>query len=153
MRVIYIKSVTVTTLYFSLYYLFLSQPCADNKNSFFEWKLHSFEDKPTAAMLWQWRFLYKLPASFMFLSVVPESSVRTGWRGGQEPLPLKVAPNQPSVTPAFHLQSRRDSDCQMWEFNYIRPWTSTLCRLNVGRKLDMMNMHVSKSHPGGAHKQ
>ena len=37
-------------------------------------------------------------------------------RGGQEPLPLKVAPIQPSVTAAFHLQSRRDSDCQMWEF-------------------------------------
>ena len=36
-------------------------------------------------------------------------------RGGQEPLPLKVAPIQPSVTAAFHLQSRRDSDCQMWE--------------------------------------
>ena len=33
----------------------------------------------------------------------------------QEPLPLKVAPIQPSVTAAFHLQSRRDSDCQMWE--------------------------------------
>ena len=44
----------------------------------------------------------------------------TGWRwrysvGGQELLPLKVAPIQPSVTAAFHLQSRRDSDCQMWE--------------------------------------
>ena len=36
-------------------------------------------------------------------------------RGGQELLPLKVAPIQPSVTAAFHLQSRRDSDCQMWE--------------------------------------
>ena len=35
-------------------------------------------------------------------------------RGGQEPLPLKVAPSQPGVTAAFHLQSRRDSDCQMW---------------------------------------
>ena len=39
----------------------------------------------------------------------------TPW--GQEPLPLKVAPTQPSVTAAFHLQSRRDSDCQMWELN------------------------------------
>ena len=37
--------------------------------------------------------------------------------GGQEPLPLKVAPIQPSVTAAFHLQSRRDSDCQMWELD------------------------------------
>ena len=41
-------------------------------------------------------------------------------RGGQEPLPLKVAPIQPSVTAAFHLQSRRDSDCQMWEISHIR---------------------------------
>ena len=40
-------------------------------------------------------------------------------RGGQEPLPLKVAPIQPSVTAAFHLQSRRDSDCQMWELVLI----------------------------------
>ena len=32
------------------------------------------------AMLLQCRFSYKLPASSMFLSVVPESSVRTGWR-------------------------------------------------------------------------
>ena len=39
-------------------------------------------------------------------------------RGGQEPLTLKVAPIQPSVTAAFHLQSRRDSDCQMWEFDW-----------------------------------
>ena len=37
-------------------------------------------------------------------------------RGGQEPLPLKVAPIQPSVTAAFNLQSRRESDCQMWKF-------------------------------------
>ena len=39
-------------------------------------------------------------------------------RGGQGSclLPLKVAPTQPSVTAAFHLQSRRDSDCQMWEY-------------------------------------
>ena len=36
-------------------------------------------------------------------------------RGGQEPLALKVAPIQPSVTAAFHLHSRRDGDCQMWE--------------------------------------
>ena len=40
-------------------------------------------------------------------------------RGGQEPLPLKVAPIQPSVTAAFHLQSRRDSDCQIWELRVI----------------------------------
>ena len=31
------------------------------------------------------------------------------------PLPLKVAPIQPSMTAAFHLQLRRNSDCQMWE--------------------------------------
>ena len=42
-------------------------------------------------------------------------------RGGQEPLPLKVAPIQPSVTAASHLQSRRDSECQMWEFPSQRP--------------------------------
>ena len=36
--------------------------------------------------------------------------------GGQELLPLKVAPIQPSVTAAFNLKSRRDSNCQMWEF-------------------------------------
>ena len=36
-------------------------------------------------------------------------------RGGHEPLLLKVAPIQTSVTAAFHLQSRRDNDCQMWE--------------------------------------
>ena len=36
--------------------------------------------------------------------------------GGQESLPLKVAPIQPSVTTALHLQSRRDSDCQLGEF-------------------------------------
>ena len=36
---------------------------------------------------------------------------------GQEPLPLKVAPIQPRVTTTFHLQSRRDSDCQMWELS------------------------------------
>ena len=90
-------------------------------------------------MLWQWRFLYKLPASFMFLSVVPESSVRTGWRGGQEPLPLKVAPNQPSVTPAFHLQSRRDSDCQMWEIAlqsscrwFGSNWHQNICNNHTG---------------------
>ena len=35
--------------------------------------------------------------------------------GAQELLPLKVAPIQPSVTAALRLQSRRDSDCQMWE--------------------------------------
>ena len=40
-------------------------------------------------------------------------------RGGQELLSLKVAPIQPSVTAAFHLQSRGDSDCQMWEL--VRP--------------------------------
>ena len=40
-------------------------------------------------------------------------------RGGQELLPLKIAPIQPSVTAAFHLQSRRDSDCQIWELRPI----------------------------------
>ena len=34
---------------------------------------------------------------------------------GARPLPLKVAPTQRSMTTDFHLQSRRDSDCQMSE--------------------------------------
>ena len=42
-----------------------------------------------------------------------------GWRWrysvGARPLPLKVAPIQRSVTTDFHLQSRRDSDCQLSE--------------------------------------
>ena len=46
--------------------------------------------------------------------------MHTGWRWrysvGARPLPLKVAPIQRSVTTDFHLQSRRDSDCQMSEF-------------------------------------
>ena len=55
-------------------------------------------------------------------------------RGGQELLPLKVAPIQPSVTAAFHLQSWRDSDCQMWELGRdtgSRPhqWLAAKCRL------------------------
>ena len=53
----------------------------------------------------------------------PASSIFSGWPWrypvGQEPLPLKVAPIQPSVTAAFHLQSRRDSDCQMWELTLV----------------------------------
>ena len=43
----------------------------------------------------------------------------TGWRWrysvGARPLPVKVAPIQRSVNAHFHLQSRRDSDCQMSE--------------------------------------
>ena len=46
--------------------------------------------------------------------------MHTGWRWrysvGGRPLPLKVAPIQRSVTIDFHLQSWRDSDCQMSEF-------------------------------------
>ena len=55
----------------------------------------------------------------MFSSAAQEFSAQGGAGGtqwGHELLPLKVAPIQPSVTAAFHLQSRRDSDCQMWEF-------------------------------------
>ena len=47
--------------------------------------------------------------------------MHTGWRWrysvGARPLPLKVAPIQRSVTTDFHLQSRRDSDCQMSEIH------------------------------------
>ena len=39
---------------------------------------------------------------------------------GGTPWWLKVAPIHPSVTAAFHFQSRRDSDCQMWEISHIR---------------------------------
>ena len=42
--------------------------------------------------------------------------MHTGWRWRYRPLPLKVAPIQRSVTTDLHLQSRRDSDCQMSEF-------------------------------------
>ena len=41
-------------------------------------------------------------------------------RGGRELLPLKVSPIQPSVTATFYLQSRRDSDCQMWELTVVK---------------------------------
>ena len=34
-------------------------------------------------------------------------------------LQVKIAPIQPSMTAAFHLQSRIDSDCQMWEFTKL----------------------------------
>ena len=68
----------------------------------------------------QRRYLCKFPVSSMFSSAAPELSVsaQSGaglLRGGQELLPLKVARIQASVTTAFHLQSRRGSDCQMWE--------------------------------------
>ena len=60
-------------------------------------------------------------------------------RGDQEPLPLKVAPIQPSVTAAFHLQSRRDSDCQMWEIRltywnrcYGREQQFAMIKYNMG---------------------
>ena len=78
-------------------------------------------------MLLQCSYSGKFPALSIFSSA--------GWRwrypvGGQEPLPLKVAPIQPSVTAAFHLQSRRDSDCQMWELTTNLHWrTYTLHRL------------------------
>ena len=49
--------------------------------------------------------------------------MHTGWRWrysvGARPLPLKVAPIQRSVTSDFHLQSRRDSDCQMSELIWV----------------------------------
>ena len=48
-------------------------------------------------------------------SGIPFALLLALFPGGQEPLPLKVAPIQPSVTAAFHLQSWRDSDSQMWE--------------------------------------
>ena len=55
--------------------------------------------------------------------------MHTGWRWrysvGARPLPLKVAPIQRSVTTDFHLQSRRDGDCQMSELQtwvFRHPW-------------------------------
>ena len=71
----------------------------------------------------QRRYLCKFPVSSMFSSAAPEMNYRylhkvalAVLQGAQQLLPLKVAPIQPSVTAAFHLQSRRDSNCQMWEF-------------------------------------
>ena len=74
-------------------------------------------------MFLQHRYLCKFPASFRpwFHRPLQNSLHKEALavlRGGQELLPLKVAPIQPSVTAAFHLQSRRDSDCQMWELLY-----------------------------------
>ena len=74
-------------------------------------------------MLLQYSYSCKFPASSIFSSV--GSGGDGGTRGGQEPLPLKVAPIQPSVTAAFHLQSRRDSDCQMWEFIQMLTYEQT----------------------------
>ena len=67
-------------------------------------------------MLLQCSYSCKFPASSIFLIGRVAMAVP---RGGQEPLPLKVAPIQPSVTAAFHLQSRRDSDRQMWELTQL----------------------------------
>ena len=71
-------------------------------------------------MLLQHRYLCKFPASSRLCFHRPLKNylhrvALVVLRGGQKLLPLKVAPIQPSVTAAFHLQSRRDSDCQMWE--------------------------------------
>ena len=60
-------------------------------------------------MLLQCRYSCKYPASSISCVALAVP------RGGQEPLLLKVAPTQPSVTAAFRLQSQRDNDCQMWE--------------------------------------
>ena len=70
------------------------------------------------AILLQCPYSCKLPASFMFSSAAPEGGA-CGTRWG--PLLLKVAPIQPSVTAAFHLQWPRDRDCQMWELLCATP--------------------------------
>ena len=75
-------------------------------------------------MLLQHRYLCKFPASSRLCFHRPLQNSLHGvalavLRGGQELLSLKVAPIQPSVTAAFHLQSRRDKDCQMWEFTML----------------------------------
>ena len=81
----------------------------------------------------------------------PASSIFSGWPWrypvGQEPLPLKVAPIQSSVTAAFHLQSRRDSDCQMWELG--RP-TVLKCHWNdqLLRKASRLNGNNVANLPG-----
>ena len=75
-------------------------------------------------------------------------------QGGREPLPLKVAPIQPSVTAASHLQSRRDSDCQIWEL-LLSKTTSQLsfkfsdslwiCLIEVGFILPHFNTPILKT--------
>ena len=70
-------------------------------------------------MLLQHRYLCKFPASSRLCFPPPLQNslnrVALAVLRGQELLPLKVAPIQPSVTTAFHHQWRRDNDCQMWE--------------------------------------
>ena len=85
-------------------------------------------------MLLQCSYSCKFPASSIFSSVGPG-----GPRRGQELLPLKVAPIQPSVTAAFHLQSRRDSDCQMWEL---------ICHLKYHKQIHLA--HCNMLDPLGA---
>ena len=91
-------------------------------------------------MLLQCRFSYKLSASSMPV-LVDRSGILCAHRvalavlrGGQQPLPLKVAPIQPCVTAAFHLQSRRDSDCQMWELHSPLKFVQQLFSCKLQRK-------------------
>ena len=65
----------------------------------------------------------KFPVSSMFLLAALEPVYRVALavlRVGQELLLQKVAPMQPSETPAFPLQSWRDSDCQIWQLLHDR---------------------------------
>ena len=59
------------------------------------------------------RYLYKFPASYRPFGSCAHKVALAVLRGGQEPLPLKVAAVHGSVTPAFLLQSWWARDCQM----------------------------------------
>ena len=60
---------------------------------------------------------------YLSLSLAASEPVHTVWRWrysvGARSLPLKVAPIQWSMTTDFHLQSRRDNDCQMSELTHL----------------------------------
>ena len=64
---------------------------------------------------------------------------------GQELLPLKVAPIQPSVTAAFQLQSRRDSDCQMWEFSSLLRGIKRGNGVTVSPRAPLIPKHLSQT--------
>ena len=77
---------------------------------------------------------------YISLSLTASEPVCTGWRRrysvGARPLPVKVAPIQRSVTARFHLQSRRDSDCQMselWTLNFQIEILTSPAKLSWGK--------------------
>ena len=79
--------------------------------------------------------------------------MHTGWRWrhsvGARPLPLKVAPIQRSVTIDFHLQSRRDSDCQMSELAKVYDWLAVnKLSLNVSKTKYVIFHTINKRFQG-----